>query len=753
MEYAIHALTARIAGHLSPPTELARFEVDVKGKKRIYPVLISKTIQGQTLENAENLDVKQLTWACLCALLTRPGDGRFPNYVVEEGTRRIFCVDNDISFVEAVIHYYFGHKVQFSSALFCLDAKYHLDPEVLEAFIHLKPNLILNSWLEDLIQKDESYRTLQLFTPEEEKRLYEEDSEDRFKGTLLLRSGTVTNVLVQFYHLQDCLRQALKAKKKLIPLDLLPYLVTLRGSQMQTLDRWVYPKYKQAVASSLAPKKRLQNAIERQVDISLTSAQADAASFGKPPTFEEIQQREEYSPEKAQSELFAFTLNRYASHVLFGENQEEEWIEADFKRMVKRKIPDRVKGKIPDRERQRLVLNALTFLMKNKGLRPKKVTLMNCAVLDHTTLKPFLHKDLTYLNVSGCPLIKEEAILEIEKRCPNLKQLYLNRCAQLRAFEKSRFPLTPTYLQFAKLEELQLKRCVALASIHLDAPLLHTLKADKNPQLNTLFFTAIAPYVRGSFTRCPALDLETIKKERLSKILKEIKNSKIDPSLLFRFYINDSELTSLHLSDIGISDKEAEVIANGLASNTALSFLWLNNNQISDRGAGAFARALASNTTLKYLVLAYNQISDEGAEAIAQSLASNTTLKKLDLSNNQISDKGAEAIAQAFASNTALTGLRIDNNQISDRGAEAFARALASNTTLKIIYLNNNKISYEGTEAIVRALASNTTLEILGFGNSQINDKGAEAIAQVLAFNTALRKLVFDFVKINDNFY
>ncbi|KIC71194.1 hypothetical protein DB44_EH00010, partial [Candidatus Protochlamydia amoebophila] len=37
LEYAIHALTARIAGHLSPPTELARFEIEVKGKNESIP--------------------------------------------------------------------------------------------------------------------------------------------------------------------------------------------------------------------------------------------------------------------------------------------------------------------------------------------------------------------------------------------------------------------------------------------------------------------------------------------------------------------------------------------------------------------------------------------------------------------------------------------------------------------------------------------------------------------------------------------
>ncbi|WP_213105564.1 hypothetical protein [Candidatus Protochlamydia amoebophila] len=760
LEYAIHALTARIAGHLSPPTELARFEVDVKGKKQIYPVLISKTIQGQTLENAEKLDTEQLTWACLCALLTRPGDGRFSNYVVEEETQRIFCVDNDISFVEPVIHHFTGHKVHFSSALFCLPAKYRLDSEVLQTFLYLDPNLILNSWLEDLIQKDEDYRALHLFTPKEEKILYEENPEDCFKGTILLRSGMVTNLLIQFYHLQDCLRQDLKNRKDFAPLDLLSYLINLRGSHKQTLDRWVYSKYKQANASSLSPKQRLQQAIDRQVDISLTSAQADAATFGKPPTFEEIQEREEYSPEKAQSELFAFTLSRCTSHVAFGTNKEGEWIEADFRKMVK--------GKTPDRERQRLVLNALIFLMKNKKLRPRKVTLMNCAVLDHISLKPFLHVELDYLNLSGCPLIKEEAIQAMENRSPNLKMLYLNRCIQLRAFEKTRFPFASTYLQFAKLEELQLMRCEVLASIQLDAPFLHILKADKNPHLKTLFFKTMAPYVKGSFTSCLALDLETIKKEKVSKILREIKTSEVDRAQLFQLYMNDSRLTSLDLSFRGISDKEAEVIANGLAFNTALTFLRLNNNQISDRGVEALARALAFNATIKQLWLEGNQISDRGAEALtralasntalmilslrenlisnkgieafAQALASNTALRKLYLNGNQISDKGMEAFARALTSNTILESLDLDRNLISDRGVEALALALVSNKALNTLYLNRNLISDKGMEELARALASNTALMTLSLNGNQISDKGMKALAKVLASNTALKK-------------
>ena len=385
-------------------------------------------------------------------------------------------MDNDISFVEPATESLWGHITHFSSALFCLNPQ-PLDPAVLEMFVHLDPVLILHSWMEDLIEKDQLYHKLELFTKEEEKQLYEEDPENRFKGTLLLRSGTVTTLLVQFHHLQNGLRQALKENKTLYPLDLLSYLITLRDDQKQSLSRWVHHDYKKASSSS-SPKMRLHKALNRNTEASITSSQSDGISFGKPPTIEEIYQREEYSPEKAQGELFAFTLKDGMAGVAIGQKGGKEYVRATFKKMVKHGVPDQ--------ERQRLVLKALTFLVERRYSKPSAITLADCAVLDLASLKPFLHADLEILNLNGCPLIKEEAIQEIEKQCPNLKKLYLNRCRQLKTFEKTYYVVSATYLNFPLLEVLQIRRCEALESIQLEAPLLKELNTDKNPRLKTL---------------------------------------------------------------------------------------------------------------------------------------------------------------------------------------------------------------------------------------------------------------------------
>jgi NLR family CARD domain-containing protein 3 len=556
----------------------------------------------------------------------------------------------------------------------------------LETFVHLDPLLILHSWMEDLVQKDQLYRNLQLFTREEEKRLYEENQEDRFKGTLLLRKGTITTLLIQFYHLQDFIKDALKEKRVLHAIDLLPCLLTLHDMQKQTLS-YVHGDYKNAKEKISFPKERLQKALNRDVRMSLTSAQSDGISFGKPPLFEEIQQREEYAPEKAQEELFAFTLKKCAEGVSIGKSLHGTWINANFKRMKN------------DPARQSLVLQAITFLIQRKNRKPNQVTLAHCSVLNKVNLTPFLHPNLIYLNLSGSS-IKEDAIQEIERLCPKLVQLYLNHCNELSSFEKQASLLTSTYLDFPHLETLQIRKCSKLVSIYLEAPKLKELKADKNPLLKKLFLKPIALYLKGNCLNCPDLDLDKNKREGAKRYFSELRVRNVDSKYLIQLFMNDQNLHEFNLFNKGVDTKGAKAIAEALASNSSLTELHLKFNKIGNEGAKAIAQVLASNSSLTKLDFEYNGIGDEGAKAIAEALNSNSSLTKLNLSYNKISDEGAKAIAQALNSNSSLTKLDFVYNGIGDEGAKAIARALASNSSLTELDLKSNNIGDEGVKAL-----------------------------------------------------
>ena len=168
MEYAVYALLGRFNAHLATPIELARFEA----QGETYPVLISKTVDGRTLGENDRLESTSFTWGCLMAILTNPGDGRFSNNVRENNTDRLVLIDSEISFLPPVTCESKKYKIHFTSALFCLHPQ-PLNRTVLEQFIDLDPDLIVQSWMEELIAVDRLYQDLHLFCIPEETTLYE----------------------------------------------------------------------------------------------------------------------------------------------------------------------------------------------------------------------------------------------------------------------------------------------------------------------------------------------------------------------------------------------------------------------------------------------------------------------------------------------------------------------------------------------------------------------------------------------------
>ncbi len=111
-----YALTDRIAGHPRLLQRNLRLEIEGKSIRFSFPKRCKAKSWRKTIGRQYLFDL-----GCLCALLTLPGDGRFPNYVKERKTLRLFCIDNDISFVEPVTQSLFSHQTHFNSALFCLN--------------------------------------------------------------------------------------------------------------------------------------------------------------------------------------------------------------------------------------------------------------------------------------------------------------------------------------------------------------------------------------------------------------------------------------------------------------------------------------------------------------------------------------------------------------------------------------------------------------------------------------------------------
>jgi predicted RNA-binding protein (virulence factor B family) len=509
MEYAIHNLTSRIAGNITPPVFLVRFDVyrATQGKKS-YPVLVSKTIAGKNLSE-EWRKVKpnaSYTWNLLCSILTRPGDGRFENYIVDDQFN-LFCVDNDCAFVELVSKAFFS-KVQFCAAPFSiLHLDTPLDPAVLKEFASLDSYAIILGWIEDVILKEKEYKAL--FTKEQTERLFTEDKDNSFTPSILFQKGALANLHLQFWSLQNAIRLAFDKEQMITSGFLLKELIDLANDSIGAIIHQGYGKQPYLPDA----KERLKRATSRTSGKSLTSVQY-YDSLGIKPTIIKIE-KGDYSPENAKEEFLATVLKSESRYATVKENQKEITIEAPLKRLNNDPI------------REEKVLQALTQKFKRM---PKEVSITlifnDSHIMTSGFLAPFLHKNVEHIELTNCPTIENDTITLIQEKCPQLKRLSLKGCANITEIRGSYW--SPV-LGFTKLEELDVSDCRNLQSLKLDAPSLKILKFENTPILKNVENTHTLLVAIKKDARAFQYANENFKKDRAFNLKAIDRNSRVIP--------------------------------------------------------------------------------------------------------------------------------------------------------------------------------------------------------------------------------
>lgn len=440
MEYAIYNLFFRLYGRLSPATELAEFEVTMDGKKEVFPVLISKTIPGTTVNDKlpAALDHKaweRWTWMILCIFLTKSGDGLPSNYIFNG--QQIYCIDNDISFVfpftEIKNMWGFPEKkeIHFCSALFFLFPG-PLSSEALEKFRRIQNiDEILNAWIEDVIKKEEKY--LGLFSERDGKRWLENPVEKkRFSATVFFHVGALTTLKLQFHRLQNYLLEPKHLNKPPTALELLEQMVIYCDFKDEIeIGPYVSLAYRQMNARDLPlQEKTIQiRGQQRGGSLSLTAMHKVCLGLENAPSFEQVEKLRRWTPAKAREEFFFTLLTRCSPYIRFRKNEDQVILHANFR------------GELPESPGappkpfsaswQSLILKALRTLVQNEPKKPTAVRLQHCTALDSMTLEPFLHENLEELDLSFCPKISDEDILRIQEKCPFLNTLRLTGCSRL----------------------------------------------------------------------------------------------------------------------------------------------------------------------------------------------------------------------------------------------------------------------------------------------------------------------------------
>ncbi|NGX37827.1 MAG: hypothetical protein K1000chlam2_00990 [Chlamydiae bacterium] len=759
LEYAIHTLTYRVMGRATPPTELARFEVN----GRVYPVLISRTILGSSLKTASfsNIDSAHLTWMLLCAILTRPGDGRSSNYI-KDSDGKILCIDNDVSLVEPIVKEKLSEQVKFCSILFCL-SQAPLDPKILQQFICLDSESILSAWVEDLTLKEQEYA--RLFSDLERKKLYEEDSQNRFTSSLLLREGVISTLCLQFIHLQ----QFLKSRQgKISAPELLEAIITLRNDTSKSLiGARIAKQYTQSFAQSTL-EKRLEKAMQKTISQSMTTPEVMRATLGKVPTTEEIEKRQFYSLAKAKEELLMCVVQRYLN------TENTTLLQKGNKRSLHAHFDTIASNGVPDLSRQELVLKGLTLLVELGHFPdPEEITLSSCSVLTEKKLRSFLTTSIRYLDLRSCPKLTSAAVEKIAKRCPNIEELYLSGSGIDAVGGKGIVP--QKHLEMPKLQILHAARCEKLETIKLNAPELQELKVDKCPKLKrtdigTALLHAKLNLENSSLATLESLEIENkLKKtsKKMHEVLLKILLNNQTPGCktnsvfyqLLRKQLSQNDIDKildnnqpsgiLDLSETQLdSPDEILTLTSFLKNNQTLRELNLSNPYganwaIRDEGMTTIANYLKTNQSLQKFDISCNW---EGIEEIVSSLETHPTLKVLNISNCYISTRQPEQLAVFLEKNRALQKLYIRNyispfvhashassTGITGFGAKAIASSLEKNQSLQVLVLCGNKIRTEGAKAFAASLEKNQTLRKLNLINTDIGAEGEIALNQLKA--------------------
>lgn len=466
MEYAVYNLASRLAGDLTPATELVRFEVN----GRVYPVLISKTVDGKTLRSAltehPKIDRQQWTWHLLLSLLICPGDGRLSNYILNNHfPGRIYGIDNDFSFLRPIVKgSFFGKaKINFHSTLFCMNME--LDPEVLKDFCRLDIDAILLSWINDVITKEHMYSTL--FSEAERDELFRKKPNEGFTPTILFRKGALATLNLQFRHLQTSLNAHMNTIRK--PSDLLKLLIHIEDDwTIVPIGGHISEVYSKETVTSLSSS--LSQEKPGYIEKSRTSADYFENALGMIPLPDMITANH-FSPLAAKEEFFTTMLSSGGNFV-YAKGGDEVSLCKDFKLLQSDPI------------RQQLVLAAIATRVCESVT---KIALTSTTVLTSSHLSDFLHPSLKDLDLRRCPLVGNTALRLLEEKCSRLEKLLISGSNNLTSIDSRFFG---EKLRFPSLVEFSVTRCTNLKKIAMHMPVLKKLKIAHNTALDTVTIEA-----------------------------------------------------------------------------------------------------------------------------------------------------------------------------------------------------------------------------------------------------------------------
>ena len=203
---------------------------------------------------------------------------------------------------------------------------------------------------------------------------------------------------------------------------------------------------------------------------------------------------------------------------------------------------------------------------------------------------------------------------------------------------------------------------------------------------------------------------------------------------------NLKTLQSFAISNCKIRDNASRFIASAINCNLQLTELNISWNALTGTGAVNIIKSLTNIIHLQVLKAAGCGLTEREADEVADILAEKTSLKELDLSWNELKTEGVNVVIKALSTTTSLKVLKISNCNITDKAANVIATNLAKHHALTELDISHNEFTTAGVALVAKNLKVLSNLKVLKISNCTIDEGSSNEIAVAISNSCSLSR-------------
>ncbi|KAL3672659.1 hypothetical protein V7S43_001954 [Phytophthora oleae] len=197
----------------------------------------------------------------------------------------------------------------------------------------------------------------------------------------------------------------------------------------------------------------------------------------------------------------------------------------------------------------------------------------------------------------------------------------------------------------------------------------------------------------------------------------------------------NSTLTTLLLSNTGISDEASTPLAHMLSHTHSLTHLDISCNDFTSEGNVTIARGLQRNVSIRYLNYRENKLDEVAALEILRALTVSSSVETVLFQDCFESESTVgSALGQLTKNTHSLVTLDLSHCSLGPPGVVEFYHALAVNASLRSVDLTCSGLKSDTAAGILaKSLQQNNTLTFVNLAYNEITLRGCKLLRDGVA--------------------